>query len=737
MSAVAFPDKITNLRDVNITEPPVGNSVLQYRSSNNKWEPVQTGWYDVTQFGAIGDGTTDNRAAFESAISALKAVGGGTLYIPYSASHYKVLKSILIKDASNIKIVSDGATLNFPSSATINITGDTDRTSQQIASSAFFIKNSNKISFEFINFQGDEAQSDININIGGAFYINNSSDVSIEKCSSSGGHFLSQDRTANDIGLYVNDNTIKNWRISAINPGIGSVISYNKFIQSTNTSYDRFGNLGSSHAIYGFAGVKNCVVMGNKFYNCREWCVKFSGSSLPIQSIAVIGNICDDCGGGVLFGDDTNLNNNHSNISITGNVFLNCGTNRAGWNQSNAIWILGSRNAGITGNNIEYTRDANASLLSSVAAIKVARYNSSATPVEDIIISKNIIHATIGTGFCTSASNAATYGINVTDIGVGTTLGGFVASYGSIKISNNEIKSVGTGIFAVTCVGLSVELNDFINVVTAININGCRTPIVRFNKLIPGANTSSNAQIRNTNCSFPTIYDNSTSGRLGLTQGKSFGVGDSNGGGTEVDFPLLGKTGRATPANGRPEIVFAYGYPSSWVNGDTVEVSGTVYTYQATSPTGNQFNTFTGLVALIEASTGWNCADYGADFSPTIVTNHARIRRESATATAYYVKVTCANPTAGMVLANQPSGNVMNCNARGGQASAPLSKVVVHSPLALWTSAIILNALNTDAVNQIKNNNFLHEKDTNFSGSSCLLEMGDTVGTPIYQWGLV
>jgi len=39
----------------------------------------------VRDFGAVGDGTTDNRAAIEAAIAAAKAVGGGIIYVPPGA----------------------------------------------------------------------------------------------------------------------------------------------------------------------------------------------------------------------------------------------------------------------------------------------------------------------------------------------------------------------------------------------------------------------------------------------------------------------------------------------------------------------------------------------------------------------------------------------------------------------------------------------------------------------------
>ncbi|MBK9496461.1 MAG: hypothetical protein IPO08_18540 [Xanthomonadales bacterium] len=45
--------------------------------------PTQTdAWYDIRDYGGVGDGVADNRAAFEAAAAAIDAAGGGVLYVP-------------------------------------------------------------------------------------------------------------------------------------------------------------------------------------------------------------------------------------------------------------------------------------------------------------------------------------------------------------------------------------------------------------------------------------------------------------------------------------------------------------------------------------------------------------------------------------------------------------------------------------------------------------------------------
>lgn len=60
---------------------------------------------DVTEFGAIGDGSTDDTAAFEAAISRAKADGGGLIYLP--AGHYRIT-SLLTVDFDNLGILGAG-----------------------------------------------------------------------------------------------------------------------------------------------------------------------------------------------------------------------------------------------------------------------------------------------------------------------------------------------------------------------------------------------------------------------------------------------------------------------------------------------------------------------------------------------------------------------------------------------------------------------------------------------------
>lgn len=52
------------------------------------------GWFDVTDYGAVGDGVTDDASAINDAITALNAAGGGVLYLPHASDAYRITSAL-------------------------------------------------------------------------------------------------------------------------------------------------------------------------------------------------------------------------------------------------------------------------------------------------------------------------------------------------------------------------------------------------------------------------------------------------------------------------------------------------------------------------------------------------------------------------------------------------------------------------------------------------------------------
>lgn len=68
---------------------------------------VSTGLvFSVRDYGAVADGTTDDKAAFVAAIAAANALGGGTVYVP--SGSYRISSAITPSNQKNIRIIGEG-----------------------------------------------------------------------------------------------------------------------------------------------------------------------------------------------------------------------------------------------------------------------------------------------------------------------------------------------------------------------------------------------------------------------------------------------------------------------------------------------------------------------------------------------------------------------------------------------------------------------------------------------------
>lgn len=72
--------------------------------------------FNIQQFGGAGDGVTNNTTAFNNAITALNALGGGDLFVPAASGKYFVSTTVTLKP--NIRIVLQGCTIHFTGGAT-------------------------------------------------------------------------------------------------------------------------------------------------------------------------------------------------------------------------------------------------------------------------------------------------------------------------------------------------------------------------------------------------------------------------------------------------------------------------------------------------------------------------------------------------------------------------------------------------------------------------------------------
>lgn len=71
-------------------------------------------WFNVKNYGVVGDDATDDADAFQDAVDACEATGGGTVYIPVAADAYKLSSSIVIDGGKRITLFFEAGAILHP-----------------------------------------------------------------------------------------------------------------------------------------------------------------------------------------------------------------------------------------------------------------------------------------------------------------------------------------------------------------------------------------------------------------------------------------------------------------------------------------------------------------------------------------------------------------------------------------------------------------------------------------------
>lgn len=75
--------------------------------------------FDVTDYGAIGNGSADDTSALANAIAAADSAGGGVVYLPEGT--YKTTSALTIDTTNTIRIVGDGRRVSYITNAASNM----------------------------------------------------------------------------------------------------------------------------------------------------------------------------------------------------------------------------------------------------------------------------------------------------------------------------------------------------------------------------------------------------------------------------------------------------------------------------------------------------------------------------------------------------------------------------------------------------------------------------------------
>lgn len=283
-------------------------------------EPSETGWagapavetaaneINVKDYGAKGDGATNDLLAFYEAMNAIPA-SGGTLRIPTgtyvltpdpskeSVPYSKITHHLLLVGRSNVHIVGDGdsSVLRFTSAdhfglRLMNMTNSSVRSVKlELANKPF--QRHNRSLLDITGSHGIVVEHVTVANSGGSgIQVDASTGVSIQGCTVTGSN-MSGILLLASRQVYVENSTLKGNRDHAIFLNKqGSIARVSEFIRIANNDIDGEGN--SEQSGIAFASGDNVLATGNRISNTHMAGILFYYTSevYPTDRITVTGN---------------------------------------------------------------------------------------------------------------------------------------------------------------------------------------------------------------------------------------------------------------------------------------------------------------------------------------------------------------------------------------------------------------------------------------------------------------
>ena len=142
-----------------------------WTDTGTKWIPLGAGYANVLDFGAVGDGRTDDTAAIQAAINSINRIVGGTVYFP--AEYTFNCSSVLNMDGKwNLTLLGGstrGGNIGFPN---IRYTGGGSTPFMSLRSVNSFSMENMRIEYTSHLFTGDLIKTNDTNGIGVPIYIN-------------------------------------------------------------------------------------------------------------------------------------------------------------------------------------------------------------------------------------------------------------------------------------------------------------------------------------------------------------------------------------------------------------------------------------------------------------------------------------------------------------------------------------------------------------------------------------
>jgi hypothetical protein len=232
---------------------------------------TSTGVQNVRNYGATGNGTTDDRAAIQRALDAARP--GESVYFP--AGTYFIRATLAVR-TSNVRVYGDG------DASTVR--GDT------VAYHLFTVHNSGQtltaVSFDSLRFLGPRI-FDKTVNAGNGVGMNNATNTQFTACTFEGCGTPIADGS-NATGTTVNNCRFLDWGNVGIFANAGAAIRNSSFEQHDGSAQDGI----TSHGVYLHSNSNNCVIENCSFSGVRYYGIQIFGQDAgsTISNVRINGN---------------------------------------------------------------------------------------------------------------------------------------------------------------------------------------------------------------------------------------------------------------------------------------------------------------------------------------------------------------------------------------------------------------------------------------------------------------
>jgi hypothetical protein len=335
----APPIGTSNIEVVNIETLALGSSAASLTSYiPSGVGAVQTTVQDklresvsVKDFGAVGDGVTDDSAVLHTAAEA--AIAAGTsLFIPagiylISTSSSMQLQNISVHGEGDSSVLKVRSTVTTPDLAAVSIVGS----NVTLRALAFDLERTTYTAAKAVSFDGT------------------ASNIEIDSCT-----FFSTATTGNR-ALYMNGFNVFNLTISnSLFDFLETAIAKDNADTSTQRTHKYIGNT-VTNCIDGFnvnsplGEWTDVEIIGNTFLSTSQFPVALAGANC--RNVTISGNSFRDIGR-----HGVHIEASSNNVSVANNVFFDTANDLNSLEDGNVHIITGSYNISVTGNTFDLTQ---------------------------------------------------------------------------------------------------------------------------------------------------------------------------------------------------------------------------------------------------------------------------------------------------------------------------------------------------------------------------------------------